>query len=227
MQSQQFAASIGAGTNVYHSNNAFGARRNARVVKLANIGPIWVSLLWLILKWSPSRQTAQRCIDKLETEGKIRCVGKARIGGGKRVQVYTSRKFWHRQTQHETDAMRFFFAYWPHAYALSGKDVDPKWRADLDFIVQEKTYRVEIDEDTEPLWQVRKRLAVYDDCPNTVLFVAPTLSRAREASRLTANPKVYFSVLETCLTDPWGGHWFNCLGANGVVAEPVAVPVAE
>ena len=50
-----------------------------------------------------------------------------------------------------------------------------------------RTYMVEMDEGTEPIAQVRRRLAQYVDCPHAVLFITPTDIRARggPASRTT------------------------------------------
>ena len=68
---------------------------------------------------------------------------------------------------------------------------------------------VEIDEDSEPLSQVRSRLAGYRDCPHAVLLVTPTASRASELLRLTDNPRLYATAIDRCVADPWGNHWRN------------------
>lgn len=198
-------------------------------MRLAGIGPIWVSVL-LALRLFPSRQVAERRLRKLEAVGRLRYAGRVSIGGYKPTHVWCNRRFWDRLLRHEVDGMRVFFAYWPYAYALTGADVDSKWRADLELTIGEgaagRTYMVEIDEETEPLSQVRRRLAGYADCPHTVLFVAPTPSRAAEVLHLTESPRVYVSAIESVLADPWGSHWRNCLGESGYMAKPAADAIA-
>jgi hypothetical protein len=224
MDTSTFSRSIRGGTNP-DSTNKRGARRDARLIRLAQIGPIWVGIL-VTLRLFQTRQTAERRLKKLEESGRLRYAGRVSIDGGKPIHLWCNRRFWDRMLRHEVDAMRVFYAYWPHAYALTGADADPRWRADMELTIggidDGRKHMVEIDEGTEPLNQVRKRLAVYTDCPHTVLFVAPTLSRANEAIRLTDNPRIYVSTIERCGVDPWGGHWRNCLGETGHVAKPAA-----
>jgi hypothetical protein len=192
-------------------------------VRLAGIGPIWVSVL-VALRLFPSRQVAERRLRKLEEAGRLRYAGRVSLGGFKRTHVWCNRRFWDRMLRHEVDGRRVFFAYWPHAYALTGAEVDERWRADLELTIGAigtgRTYMVEIDEETEPLSQVRRRLATYADCPHTVLFVAQAPSRAAEVLRLTGSPRIYVSVIESVFVDPWGTHWRNCLGEAAYVAKP-------
>lgn len=194
-------------------------------MRLAHVGPLWIGLL-LQLRLFATRQAAERRLRKLEEAGRLRYAGRVSIDGRKGTHVWCNRKIPDRMLRHEVDAMRVFYAYWPHAYALSGADVDPRWRADLELTIGEiakgRTYMVEIDEATESLSQVRCRLATYRDCPRTVLFIAPTALRASEVLRVTDNPRIYASALDRCLDDPWGDHWRNCLGEGGQVARPVA-----
>lgn len=195
-------------------------------MRLAEIGPIWVGVL-LGLRLFPSRQTAERRLRRLEAAGRLRYAGRvATEDGMKRAHVWCNRKVGDRMLKHETDVMRVFFAFWPHAYALTGADVDPRWRADMEMTIGPvgagRTYLVEMDEGTEPLAQVRRRLAGYADCSHAVLFVTPTVSRADEVLRMTENPQIYASTLGQCLGEPWGGHWRNCLGESGKVEQPRA-----
>jgi hypothetical protein len=194
-------------------------------VRLAGIGPIWVAVL-LSLRLFPSRQVAERRLRKLEATGRLRYAGRVSIGGFKQTHVWCNRRFWDRMLRHEVDGMRVFFAYWPHAYAVTGGDVDPRWRADMELTIGDpqtgRRYMVEIDEDTEPLGQVRRRLASYADCPRAVLFIAPSPTRASEVIRLTDNSRIYVTTIDRCLAEPWGGHWLNCRGEVGHVAKPAA-----
>lgn len=189
------------------------------------IGPLWVDAL-IRLRLFPSRQTAERRLRLLEERGRLRYAGRLSMDGHKRTHLWCNRLIGQRMLRHETDLMRAFFAFWPHAYALTGSDVDPRWRADMELTIGQpgsgRTYMVEIDEDTEPLSQVTRRLAGYVDCPRTVLLVAPTVARAGEILRLAANERIYVSWLERCLVDPWGVHWRNCRGEAGSIARPGA-----
>lgn len=224
MEPSAFAASIRAYTNSASSNRR-GATRDAWLLRLAGIGPIWIGIL-LELGLFRTRQAAERRLKKLEASGRLRAAGSVSIRGGKRTRVWCNRRFWDRMLKHEVDVMRVFFAYWPHAYAVTGSDVDPRWRADMELTLGDvrsgRRYMTEIDEDTESLGQVRRRLAEYADCSQTVLFVAPSPSRAIEVMRLTDNPRIYVTAIDRCLSDPWGHHWRNCRGEEGHVSKPVA-----
>ena len=127
--------------------------------------------------------------------------------------------------------MRVFYAYWPHVFAVTGEDVDPRWKADMELTIGPvgvgRTYMVEIDEGTEPMMQVQRRLAPYVDCPHAVLFVTPTGNRTEEIVRLMDNPRIYATTLDRCLADPWGSHWRNGRGENGAVAKAAAFPAAK
>ena len=126
--------------------------------------------------------------------------------------------------RHEVDVMRVFYAYWPHAYAVTGAEVDQRWRADMELTIGAveggRMYMVEVDEGTEPHSQVRGRLAVYLDCPRTVLVVTTSPIRVREVIRLTDNPRIYVTTLSACVDDPWGNHWRNVRGESGCIARP-------
>ena len=120
-------------------------------MRLANIGPIWIGVL-LRLRLFRTRQTAQRRLQKLEESGRLRYAGRVSIDGGKKSHVWCNRNIGERLLRHETDVMRVFFAYWPHAYALTGTDVDPRWRADMEMTVGPvepgRKYMIEVDEDS-------------------------------------------------------------------------------
>lgn len=194
-------------------------------MRLAQIGPLWVAVL-LQTRLFHTRQAAERRLRKLEAAGRLRHAGCVSIGGGRKSHVWCNRRFGDRLLKHEVDAMRVFYAYWPHAYALTGGDTDPRWRADIEMVIGDprsgRRFMVEIDEETESLSQVRGRLAGYTDCPHAVLFVAPSPSRANEVARLTDNPRIYVATIDRCLGDPWGNHWRNCRGEEGRVVKPVA-----
>jgi hypothetical protein len=194
-------------------------------VRLSQIGPIWVAVLLQIGLFS-IRQAAERRLRKLEAAGRLRHAGTVSIDGNRRSHVWCNRRFWQRMLRNEVDAMRLFYAYWPHAYAVAGSDVDPRWRADLELTIGDvrtrRRYMVEIDEETEPLGQVRRRLAGYADCPHAVLFVTISPARALEVVGLSDNPRIYVSTIASCLADPWGEHWRNGRGEAGRVAKPVA-----
>lgn len=222
MEPAAFAARIRAHTNP-DSTNRRGAVRDAWLVRLAQIGPLWIDVL-LRIGLFRTRQAAERRLRKLESAGRLRYAGRVSIDGHRRTHLWCNRKLWERMLRHETDVMRVFFAHWPHAFALTGADVEPRWRADMELTIGDigtgRRYMVEIDEGTEPLHQVRSRLAGYEDCPHAVLFVAPSPSRAAEVLRLTRNPRIYVSDIARCLAEPWAGHWMNCLGEGGRIVRP-------
>jgi hypothetical protein len=224
MDSSAFAARIRANTNP-RSTNRRGAERDAWIVRLAQIGPIWINVL-LCLRLFPSRQTAERRLRKLEESKRLRYAGRVAFEGQRRTHIWCNRRFWEGQLRHEVDVMRVFFAYWPHAFALTGSDVNPRWRADMELTIGQvgsgRRYMVEIDEGTEPLHQVRSRLRSYEDCPHTVLMVVPSALRANEVIRLTDNSRIYASRLDSCLAEPWGQHWRNCRGEAGQIERPAA-----
>ncbi len=194
-------------------------------MRLAQIGPLWVAAL-LQIGLFRTRQAAERRLKRLEAAGRLRNAGCVSIQGGRKSHVWCNRRFWDRMLKHEVDAMRVFFAYWPHAYAATGGEVDPRWRADMELTIGDprtgRRYMLEIDEETEPLSQVRRRLAGYADCPHAVLFIAPSPSRASAVIGVTDNPRIYVSTIDRCLLDRWGSHWRNCRGEAGYVAKPVA-----
>jgi len=224
MEPSAFARSIRAHSNPA-STNRIGAQRDAWLLRLAQIGPLWVAVL-LQIRLFRTRQAAERRLKKLEAAGRLRHAGSASIDGGRKSHVWCNRRFWDRMLKHEVDVMRVFFAYWPHAYAVTGSDVDPRWRADMELTIGDpqtgRRYMAEIDEGTEPLSQVRRRMAGYADCTHAVLFVAPSPARAGDALRLTDNPRVYATTLDACLAEPWGHHWRNCRGEAGHVERPDA-----
>ncbi len=222
MDSATFRAAIRADTNP-RSSNKRGAERDAWLLRLALMGPLWIGIL-LEIRLFRTRQVAQRRLSKLEEAGRLRYAGRVSIDGGKKSHIWCNRKISDRMLRHEVDAMRVFFAFWPHAYALTGADVDPRWRADLELTIGSiesgRKYLVEIDEDSEPLHQVRSRIAAYENCPHAVLFIAPSASRAAEIIRLSRNPRAYASDMSSCIGDPWGEHWRNCLGECGRISRP-------
>lgn len=222
MDSAAFARSINAHTNP-RSCNRLGAERDAWLVRLAQVGPLWIEGL-LQVRLFGTRQVARRRLRRLEEDGRLRFAGRASLDGRKPVHLWCNRKIPQAMLRHELDVMRVFLAYWPHAYALTGEDVDPRHRADMELTIGQpgsgRTYAVEVDEGTEPLSQVRRRLSVYDGCPRTVLFVAPIQTRADEVLTLTANPRIYATTTGRCLSDPWGEPWRNCLGEPGRVETP-------
>ena len=216
-----FAANVKAGTNP-QSSNAKGRERDARIMRLALIGPVWKGLLHKRLRFFTSRQACDRRIEKLEEDGRLKHIGRARIDDGPKVNVWSNRNIGRPFVQHETDLLLIFYSYWPHAFGLAGKDADPAYLADMDLTIGGKLYRVEMNEETEPHWQIKKRLEGYKDCPNAVLFVTLSPERVPEILTLTDNPRVYVSTLEQVIRDPWGTHWKNRDGEPGNVAKPVA-----
>ena len=191
-------------------------------MRLALVGPVWKGLLHRRLKFFTSRQACDRRVEILEEDGRLKHVGRARVGNGRKVNVWSNRNIGRPFVQHETDLMLVFYAYHPHAFGLTGRDVEEKYRADMDMTIGGRLYRVEMNEETEPFWQIKKRLEVYKDCPNAVLFVTLTPERVPEILVQTDNPKVYVSTLEQVVKEPWGHHWRNHLGATGHVERPVA-----
>lgn len=62
-----------------------------------------------------------------------------------------------------------------------GEDVDPAFRADGDIFHYGHIFRLELDFDTERRRALEKRLSVYRNTQDFVLFVAPHGRRIREA----------------------------------------------
>ena len=199
-------------------------------MRLAWIGPLWIDLLMQIRLFG-SRQNAVRRLARLEETGRLRYVGRISLDDCKPMHLWCNRPLPTRMLRHEVDLMRVFYAYWPHAYAVTGENVDPRWKADMELTIGPvgvgRTYMVEMDEGTEPVAQVRRRLAQYVDCPHAVLFVTPTGHRAEEIVRLTDNPRIYATTLDRCLADPWGSHWRNSRGEVGAVAKGAVFPAAK
>ena len=123
-------------------------------MRLAQIGPLWISIL-LDLRLFPSRQTAERRLRTLERAGRLRYAGRVSLDGRKPMHLWCNRSIRPAMLRHELDVMRVFYAFWPHAFARTGGEVNPRWRADLELTIgppeQGRTYMVEVDEDTEPL----------------------------------------------------------------------------
>lgn len=84
-----------------------------------------------MLKFFKTRQAAQRRLNILEEDGRLRYLGRVRIGTQKKVHVWSNRNIGRPFVRHETDLMRVFYAYWPYAYGLTGRDADentaPTW----------------------------------------------------------------------------------------------------
>lgn len=189
-------------------------------MRLAQIGPLWIDGL-LQIRLFGTRQVAQRRLRKLEEDGRLRFAGRVSLNGHKPVHLWCNRRIPQARLRHELDVMRVFLAYWPRAYALTGEDVDPRYRADMELTMgnpgEGRVYFVEVDEGTEALSQVRRRLASYDESSRAVLFVTPTITRAHEVLSITTNSLVYTTTISRCLAEPWGTHWQNCLGESGML----------
>jgi hypothetical protein len=198
-------------------------------VRLAVIGPLWAELL-VRFTFFTTRQAAQRRLSILEDKAMIHQLvpHPTDVHHAHRPSaLWCARRIADQNVQHEVDAMLAFYAFWPRAYALAGIDTDQTYRADLDLTIAGRIYRVEIDRQTERPAQLKKTLAKYDACQNTVLFITLEDWRVREALTLTTNPRLYATTLSRVVSDPWSDHWRNHQGQEGHVADPVAVPVAE
>ena len=222
---RDFAAAINADTNP-DSSNKQGARRDAHLIRLALIGPIWIDIL-VKLGFFTRRQTCQRRMQILEDDHRVRYAGRARTGvGTKKAHMWSLRRIAYQLLQHEVDVMRVFFSFWPHAYALTGQDVDPKFRADMELTIGSpetgRTFLVELDRDTERIEQIRGRLAHFDSCQKMILFIAPSQERIDEVKRLSGNLNIYYSTLDRVVADGWGNHWTNRIGEAARIEKPAS-----
>ena len=99
MDAATFRSAIRADSNP-RSSNKRGAERDAWLVRLAQIGPIWIGIL-LQLRLFRTRQVAQRRLQRLEEAGRLRYAGRVSIDGGKKSHLWCNRRIPDRMLRHE------------------------------------------------------------------------------------------------------------------------------
>ncbi len=99
-------------------------------------------------------------------------------------------------------------------------NVDRRFNADGEQVINGKISYVELDRGTEGYAQVERQMKNYQDAHADVLWIAPTITRMNGLMKRTKCPTFWFTTYEQSLT-PHDHVWVNVHG------EVSAVPIAR
>lgn len=155
-----------------------------------------------------SYATAARWVQRAAEREKLKFIGYVKWGGGQR-KVFCGWRPKLNQLLHEVLLTQFLLPFL-HLEIRRGKYVKKRLNPDAT-ILGEPVVHVELDRDTEGYRQAKRRMQVYKNCPDLVVWVAPTMARMEGLRQRAAviEQTALFTVLGSDEWLTYGGEVFK------------------
>jgi hypothetical protein len=157
--------------------------RDEKVFYVTKRHPVTAKMLtWLRL--FPNVRKARKRLKKLCDKGRMKVVSMVMLPGhiGHPEFLYHRYHLAANKGQHEAEVSDIVLR-------ISATDIRRLYdvcalQPDAEIVIGDDTYYFELDRDTHNHKDSRERLAVFRDCPNPVLWVAPSEARVKELMRM-------------------------------------------